>query len=212
MLRKLIRSIKRKLKRQRFFVAIFVLVFIAGIFAYTTYMQNRRLEVDTSSYSSVLTLIAEAESNNNYNAYFGNAGNNKILFTDMPISEVMAWQARYIQQGAASSAVGRYQIIDSTLAGLVRQLAIPTNEKFDQAMQDKLAVALLERRGSEKYINKELTPHEFAANLAKEWAALPKVIGDKPDESFYASDGLNKSRVSVAEIMKAIEPIKPKVF
>ena len=79
-------------------------------------------------------------------------------------------------------------------------------------MQDKLAVALLERRGSKKYVNKELTPHEFAANLAKEWAALPKVIGDKPDESFYASDGLNKSHVSVAEIIQAIEPIKPKVF
>lgn len=211
-LRKQLRRITKRFKKQRFFIVISLLIFIAGTLAYTTYMQNRRLEVDPASYSPVLTLIAKAESNNNYNAYFGNATNSEVQFTNMTISEVMAWQAQYVQQGAASSAVGRYQIIDSTLAGLVRQLAIPVSQKFDQAMQDKLAVALLERRGSEKYVNKELTPHEFAANLAKEWAALPKVIGDKPDESFYASDRLNKSRVSVAEIIQAIEPIKPKVF
>lgn len=211
-LRKLLRYATKRLKKQRFFIAIILLIFIAGVLVYTTYMQDKRLEVDPASYTPLLTLIAKAESNNNYNAYFGNAANTEVQFTNMPISEVMAWQARYIQQGAASSAVGRYQIIDSTLAGLVRQLAIPVDQKFDTAMQDKLAIALLERRGSEKYINQELAPQEFAANLAREWAALPKVTGEKPEESFYASDGLNKSHVSVTEVLKAIEPIKPKAF
>lgn len=172
-------------------------------------MQDKRLVIDPTSYTPLLQVIAKAESNNNYNAYFGNANNTKIMFTNMSISEVMQWQANYIRQGSPSSAVGRYQIVNTTLDGLVRRLDIDTGQKFDQAMQDKLAIALLERRGAEAYINKELTLDEFAANLAKEWAALPKVLGPNPHDSYYASDGLNKSRITVDEIKTAIEPIKP---
>lgn len=77
-------------------------------------------------------------------------------------------------------------------------------------MQDKLAIALLERRGAESFINKELTTEQFAASIAKEWAGLPKVIGENPSESYYASDGLNKSRVSIDDVKNAIEPISAK--
>lgn len=174
------------------------------------YIQNKRLTADPNTYTPLLQLIATVESKGNYNAYFGNAANSAINFTEMTISEVMKWQAEFVRQGNASSAVGRYQIVDTTLMGLVRQLGIDTNDKFDRDTQDKLAVALIERRGAESYVNNELTRDEFAANLAKEWAALPKVIGENPHESFYASDGLNKSFVSVDEVRKAIEPIGPK--
>lgn len=185
-----------------------VFIIIAGLI-YNSYMQNRRLTVNPTTYRPLLQLIAKAESNDNYNAHFGNASNSSIDFTKMPIADVLKWQAEYIQQGNPSSAVGRYQIINTTLSGLVNQLAIDTNQKFDHAMQDRLAIALLERRGAESYINEELTPEQFAANLAKEWAGLPKVIGDNPNDSYYASDGLNKSQVKVDEVLKAIEPISP---
>jgi conjugal transfer mating pair stabilization protein TraG len=174
------------------------------------YIQNKRLTVNPTTYASLLHLIASVESKGNYNAYFGNATNTAIDFTNMSIAEVMAWQADAIRQGTLSNAVGRYQIIGTTLSGLVKQLGIDSNKKFDQTMQDKLAIALLERRGAEDYINKELTRDQFAANLAQEWAALPKVIGENPDKSFYASDGLNKSLVSVDAVRKAIQPISPK--
>lgn len=173
-------------------------------------MQNRRLIVDPATYAPLLQLIAQAESNGNYNAYFSNARNHSINFTKMSIADVMNWQDEHIRQGNASSAVGRYQIINTTLAGLVNQLGINTNHIFDQPMQDKLAVALIERRGSEQYINGEMTSDQFAANLAKEWAGLPKVVGKNPNDSYYASDGINASRVSVDQIKKAIEPIAPK--
>jgi hypothetical protein len=190
--------------------ALAVLVFIlVGIVVYATYMQNKRLTVDPATYAPLLQLIAKVESKGNYNAYFGNASNSSINFTAMSIAEVMKWQSDHVRQGNLSSAVGRYQIVDTTLSGLVRQLGIDTNQIFDQTMQDQLAIALLERRGAESYINKELTRDQFAANLAKEWAALPKVIGEKPGASYYAGDGLNKSLVSVDEVMKAIEPIGP---
>lgn len=173
-------------------------------------MNSRRLTVDTTTYAPLLHLIASVESKNNYNAYFGNASNSSLRLTDMSIAEVMQWQANYIAQGSPSDAVGRYQIISTTLAGLVQQLSIDTAEKFDRTMQDKLAVALLERRGGEEYVNNNLSRSEFAANLAKEWAALPRVVGDNPNSSYYDGDGLNKSLVDIPSVLKAIEPIQPK--
>jgi muramidase (phage lysozyme) len=172
-------------------------------------MQHRNLTVNPTTYKPLLQLIAHAESKDNYNAYFGNAGNASVIFTAMPLAEVMQWQENYVRGGSPSSAVGRYQITNTTLAGLVRQLGINTSEKFDQAMQDKLAIALLERRGSADYVNNQLSRTEFAANLAKEWAALPKVIGENPSASYYAGDGLNKSLVDVDTLLQAIEPIGP---
>jgi muramidase (phage lysozyme) len=132
-----------------------------------------------------------------------------VKFTDMSIAEVLHWQKEFVAQGNPSSAVGRYQIINTTLDGLVNELGIEPTQKFDPPTQDKMAIALLERRGAEAYVNKELSEEEFAANLAKEWAALPKVIGDNPEQSYYAGDGLNKSHVEPQEVLKAIEPIEP---
>lgn len=208
--RKLTRALKRWRQNKTAVLVVVAVVLFAGIFGYATYMQNKRLVVDPASYGPLLHLIASVESKGNYNAYFGNPYNKSIEFTNMSVAEVMKWQAEFVARGNVSSAVGRYQIIDTTLAGLVRQLGIDTSKKFDVVMQDRLAAALLERRGAENYVNKELTRDEFAANLAKEWAALPKVIGQNPDQSYYASDGLNKSLVSIDEVLGAIEPIRSK--
>lgn len=201
----------RKLLRNKPLVAVSTItLFCIGIIFYALVMQPKRLTVDPVTYRPLLQLIAQAESKGNYNAYFGNVHNASIDFTSMSITEVLQWQARFVQRGNPSSAVGRYQIIDTTLRGLVHELSIDMQQKFDQSTQDRLAIALLERRGSEKYINHELTRHEFAANLAKEWAALPKIIGDTPEASYYASDGLNQALVPVDHVLKAIAPISAK--
>ncbi len=207
--RKLLQRVRRLLYNKNALLLIGVATLCVGTIVYTSYMQNRRLTVDHATYTQLLNVIAKAESKGNYNAYFGNPNNSSINFTGMSIAEVMKWQSDFVQEGNASSAVGKYQIIDTTLSGLVRQLAINTNQLFDQPTQDKLAIALLERRGAEDYINNEITRQKFAANLAKEWAGLPSVTGKNPDKSYYASDGLNKSHISVSEVMKAIEPISP---
>lgn len=170
-------------------------------------MQNNQPVVDPVAYKPLLNLIGRVESNDNYNAYFGNSTNTEIKFTDMTVNEVMAWQASFIAQGNASSAVGRYQIINTTLSGLVSRGIVSADKKFDEATQDHLAIALLERRGSLDYVTQQLTPQQFAANIAKEWAALPRVIGEDPNSSYYAGDGLNASRTNVDEVLKAIEPI-----
>lgn len=158
--------------------------------------------------AGLLDTIAKVESNSNYNAYFGNAANSEIVFTSMPVKDVLAWQQNFVAQGNASSAIGRYQFIDTTLHDLVTKLQINLDSPFDQALQDTLAVALLERRGLREYIDKQISREQFANNLSKEWAALPRAIGDQPQLSYYAGDGLNGARLSTDQIYSGIDTLR----
>lgn len=166
--------------------------------------------IDPAAYTPLLNTIAKGESNGNYNAYFGHADNTSVRFTDMTIAEVLKWQEDYVKQGSPSSAVGKYQIIRPTLQGLVKQLDMPPDTRFNEATQDQMAIALLERRGARAYLSKEMTREQFAANLAKEWAALPRVVGENPEESYYAHDGLNKSQIGISEIFDALATLENK--
>lgn len=186
------------------------IVFVAALIAYTIGSMNQRLQVDPVSAKPLLDLIARVESKGNYNAYFGNAGNTSIKFTEMSIADVLSWQEDFIVAGHPSSAVGRYQIISTTLKSLVQQLDIDTNQPFNEAMQDRMAVALLERRGATEYVNNQIDEQQFAAELAKEWAALPRVVGDRPEQSYYAGDGLNKALVKVDEVLRAVGGVSAK--
>lgn len=147
---------KRCFGKHRASLLVAILLVCVGVIGYASYMQDRRLVINQATYAPLLNLIAKVESKGNYNAYFGNAQNSTIKFTDMSIRDVMKWQADYVNKGNYSSAVGRYQIVNTTLDGLVRRLGIDTSKKFDKSMQDSLAIALLERRGSGSYINDEL--------------------------------------------------------
>lgn len=158
--------------------------------------------------AELLDTIAKVESKGNYNAYFGSANNNSVQFTSMTVGEVLTWQEKFVKDGNPSSAVGRYQFIDSTLRGLVRDLSIDENEMFSPALQDRLAVALLERRGVREYADNKISREDFAHNLSKEWAALPKAKGDNPEQSYYAGDGLNKAQLSVNEVYASIATVR----
>lgn len=205
-IRKTLRRWKRSRKLQLYAAVGLVCI---GAIGYAIYMDTRKLSVEPTSYNTLLDLIARVESTDNYNAHFGNPANSKIKFTDMTIEEVREWQREFIAQGNASSAVGRYQIIDTTLDELITQLNLGATQKFDKTTQDKLAIALLERRGSSGYINRELTPEEFAANLAMEWAALPKINGKNGNASYYAGDGLNAALVKKEAVLHAIQKLQP---
>jgi len=169
---------------------------------------NNSSRINTAAYASLLNTIAKGESGGNYNAHFGNSANRSIQFTEMTISEVFEWQDSHIKDGNVSNAVGKYQIIKPTLTELVEKLGVEQNVKFDKTLQDQMAIALIERRGSIEYIESKLTREEFAANLAKEWAALPRITGTNPDESYYSYDGINKSNISVDEVYGALHAFK----
>ena len=126
----------------------------------------------------------------------------------MTIQQVINWQADYVAGGSPSSAVGKYQMMQETLNEMVDKHGVDPNALYDEAMQDRLAIKLLEKRDLSKYLSGELSPEQFAAELAKEWAALPKVLGDNPGDSYYQGDGLNKSSIGVGEFLNAVNQIK----
>lgn len=200
----------KALKRRKLPLGLTLLMLmIVGLVAYAGSMTKDRVAVDPKTFHPLLQLIAEAESDGNYNAYFSNAGNTTIDLTSMTIGEVLAWQKDFIKQGNPSDAAGRYQIISPTLKSLIKEMNLNQKQKFDQPMQDQMAMTLIERRGAADFINDKLSREEFAAQLAKEWAALPKVLGENPQESYYASDGLNKSLISISEVLAVIDKVGP---
>lgn len=209
MARKLsIRKLKKYLrrsstKRTALFGAI--IGFIIVVFWVTMQPSNT---IPSTAYTPLLEVIAKGESRGNYNAHFGNVANQEIKFTDMTVEQVLEWQKQFVEQGNPSSAVGRYQFIRPTLAGLVEQLNINQTDTFNEAMQNRLAIALMERRGSIDFIKANVSAENFAHELSKEWAALPKVLGDSPESSFYAGDGLNRSLIDSQSSLAAIQKFK----
>jgi muramidase (phage lysozyme) len=154
----------------------------------------------------LLELIASKESGGDYNIVFGGG---KMNLTTMTVDQVIAWQEKCIREGADSSACGKYQIINSTLEGLKKELAEKGegigNKPYDPAMQERLGMMLLERRGYADYKAGRLSESAFMANVAQEWAAMPKNLSGA---GHYDGDGLNKALVKPAVALLAIRAAK----
>lgn len=155
------------------------------------------------SVKGLLGIIGQHESGQNYNAIWPKASGNGVDFTKMTVNEVLAYQRQYVNDGARSSAVGRYQIIQGTLRGLKEDMGLSGNERFDAAMQDRMAVRLLEQRGLNDFRNGRISSERFMNNIAQEWASMPKANG----RGHYDGDGLNKVGVSTAPVRTAIADI-----
>ena len=159
----------------------------------------------------LLDFIAQPESGGDYNIVWGNIDQShrpKRPLTEMTIRQVLAWQDG-IDPLYRSEAAGKYQILEDTLRGLYRNAGLTLKSKFDEAGQDKLAEALLVRRGYNKYMAGKISSVQFANNLAKEWASLPVIGGPKHGMSYYGGDGLNKSHVSTEAFLVAVEAVGP---
>lgn len=187
-------------KRYISFGLVLIVIFLAAL-----YSNAMTKQINPQAYNILLETIAKGESNGNYNAYFGRSANTSLKLTDMTIAEVLAWQTEFIKDGSPSNAVGRYQIIQPTLEGLVNEMNVKPHEKFNEELQDKMAITLMERRGAKDLVEEKLSKEEFAANLAKEWAALPQIIGENPSNSYYAGDGLNTSNIKIDTILNAVD-------
>jgi muramidase (phage lysozyme) len=111
-----------------------------------------------------------------YGAYTG--GNVELV--SMTLNQIDALQTRMLKHpknALRSSALGRYQIIRTTLRTLRQQLALTGSELFDKDMQDRMACFLLGQRGIDKYLAGRLKEDTLLFNLAKEWASLPTPAG-----------------------------------
>lgn len=153
----------------------------------------------TAPAAPLKTLIRKGEADGSYNLLYGH-GDQQL--TSKTLNEVLAMQA---ESNKASTAAGGYQFLRRTLIGLKNELGLTGKEQFNEDLQDRLAHALMERRGLSQYLNGSITKEQFADRLAQEWAALPTSSG----KSYYHGDGLNRSRVSRASLLKAIDKLAP---
>lgn len=158
----------------------------------------------------LLDFIAELESRGNYNAVYGHA-NAKADLSRHTLDRIIAIQTERIRAGAPSSAIGRYQFLRQTLQDLAKKLKLTGEEPFTPELQDRLATALLERRGLNMWLDGRLSDEGFANNLAMEWASLPVVTPLrgahrqlKPGQSYYAGDDLNKALTTPERVMECL--------
>jgi hypothetical protein len=139
----------------------------------------------------LLDLVAQGESasSGNYNAMNqGTRGNNilgsgnseKIIgkkLTEMTVGDIMKRGELKVGNEDRVFAAGRYQIIPDTLKGLVAAGVVSPNDRFDEATQDRLGMALLQQRGLNKFKSGEITAEQFQNNLASEWGSLANTSG-----------------------------------
>lgn len=161
-------------------------------------------EADDVNIKRFLDLIGSKEAPAGYNQLFGEREPSKPL-TAMTVDQVLQLQGERAKKGVRSTAAGRYQFLQRTLVELKDRLNLSGKEKFDESLQDHLAVQLMRRRGLDAYVAGDLSREDFANNLAKEWASLPVVSGPKKGRSHYSGDGLNKALVEPAELLSALE-------
>ena len=136
--------------------------------------------------------------------------------SELTLDEVFTWQAASVNAGSASSAAGKYQIINKTLKGLVDGAGVVSREdKFSPANQDKLCRKLLQQRGVDGFMAGSKSEASFCLAMAQEWASLPVIQRTQgqerkvnPGESYYAGDGLNKSRIAPIQLIAAVREVK----
>ncbi len=125
---------------------------------------------------NMLDLIAKGESRESdyggYNTTLDNGrwtGGPKDL-VKMTLDEILQLgdkmrtpENRATYAGGGSSALGRYQIVGSTLRGLMKEMGLNGQELFSPAMQDQLATRLLQQTGGD------------VGTLRKVWTSLANV-------------------------------------
>lgn len=137
--------------------------------------------------------------------------------TTLTVAEVLDWQDEAIRQYKEKhnsrigySAVGRYQIINSTLQGLIDSWW-KMSDVFDASTQDMLGLQLLRRRGLDKWLVGRMHggDESFADALSMEWASLPYRTG----KSYYDKDVHgNKALVSRKELIYVLQKVKKDAF
>jgi len=185
-----------------------------------------------------LERIAEKESGNDYNRLvtpFGRypEAESRISMTNLSLREILKLQKDMIKSGAyPSSAVGKYQIKESTLRAAIEELKLDLDKtKFNEKTQDKIFKEYLiksKREDVGRYLAKDnptKQDEDYAIlALAKEFAAVPVPFDmlrpyDSPafparnlkaGESYYENgpQGVNHAGFKIEEIRQMLHEEK----
>lgn len=153
----------------------------------------------------ILSLIGKTEGTDRGEGYnetlgYGAYTGGKVNLVGMTLDEVDALQTKMLRHkdnSWNSSAVGRYQIVRTTLRSLRKELGLTGTELYDAKMQDRLGMALLERRGLSRWQAGRMSDDAFLNNLAQEWASLPNSKG----KGHYKGQ---RAAATSAQVLKAL--------
>ncbi|MEZ8088311.1 LysM peptidoglycan-binding domain-containing protein [Vibrio sp. 1S139] len=171
-------------------------------------------KVNNWAESSFGEILGSVESKNDYSAYNRTKGGLKAFFktqlTTFTVSEVIAKQ-----QERSMFAVGRFQIIPSTLSEAVEYLSINKNDVFDKKIQDRIFNEFLIKKKRPQiiaYLEGSGSVEDAIYAWAKEFASAGvekgrKISRDriaKGGESYYAGDGLNKAHLTPEKMKETL--------
>ena len=122
--------------------------------------------------------------------------------SQMTIAEIQAWTKATPGQ---PHAIGRYQIIPSTLDSLVRRTGLRLDVVFNDRIQDALANVLILDAGYVELKSGQKPLSRFMDDLARIWAGFPLASGKSAYQG-YAGNTATITRKFYAEQMAAIFP------
>lgn len=120
----------------------------------------------------------------------------------MTLKEIQQWTKDTPGQ---QHAIGRYQIIPSTLNRLIKNTGVDLNTVFDPAVQDAFANLLIIEAGYLDLKDRRISLKQFEVALAKVWAGFPLSNG----KSYYAGVANNAATVSYKTYSSALAQIFP---
>lgn len=97
-------------------------------------------------------------------------------------------------KGKIANVLGAYQFKGTTLQGVAEKLGL-MDAPMTPAVQDQLAVGLLQERANKATVNGEIDVNTFAKELSREWASIATTTG----QSYYNANGIDKASISYAK-------------
>jgi len=164
-------------------------------------------------YRPLFDLLGKSEGTDKGDGYnetlsYGAFTGGDVSLVSKTLDEVDALQTKMLQHPKNtwnSSAVGRYQVVRTTLRKVKKALELVGSVKFDENLQDAVALHLLEGRGLSKYLAGSMTEDTFLTNMAKEWASIPTPKGT----GFYGNQ--SNTPVTPTQVRAVLAEVKKRL-
>jgi muramidase (phage lysozyme) len=162
-----------------------------------------------NTYRPLLDLIGKSEGTDKGRGYnetlgYGAYTGGPVELVKLNLTQIDLLQTKMLnhpKNTLNSSALGRYQIIRTTLRTMKGQLKLDNKTLFDAETQDRLACYLFGKRWLDEYNRGELKEDQMLTNLAQEWASLPMPNG----KGYYAGQ---RASVTTDEVRKVLREVK----
>lgn len=180
--------------------------------------ENGNLINPRSTLSGGMEILAQAVTHGegDYNSVNRGLVNGKNLgsyeedLSTLTINEILERNKLSIKDPRRINAVGRYQIINSTLRDLKEKMGLSGNERFTPEMQDKLFAQLVPSSAKGYIDGKHSNKTQAMTDISKVWASVGVPVamqGQKrwvdAGESYYAGDGGNKANTKSIQLVSS---------